>query len=329
MDTERMFLTDEGFSLTYKELLENDLEVARHFIEVTRHLQEIHYLFLIFINNIDNLQKEYVLMNNGDVFYRDRAANDERDYISINSYIINIISAGRTLVESMECYINSNSNIDNEAKNKYLDFYHKIYDSSFSYRLLIRLRDYSQHGHLPVSSMQNNYRFDLSQIVDKPHYNHNKTFENQMKDIIDEIRTKYHDTPTIALTDTLAEYVVQLLSIHKMFWHQIQGELSEAYDKFQIVVSNYSDNIIKEPGALAGYFVYDVIDGNAQVVDPKGDSREMCSRFKKEAVDRYDEYAKSYKEVLSGNLFIRCSDGQISIESGENFACRAIGRCES
>ena len=53
MDTERMFLTDEGFSLTYEELLENDLEVARHFIEVTRHLQEIHYLFLIFINNID------------------------------------------------------------------------------------------------------------------------------------------------------------------------------------------------------------------------------------------------------------------------------------
>lgn len=93
MDTERMFLTDEGFSLTYKELLENDLEVARHFIEVTRHLQEIHYLFLIFINNIDNLQKEYVLMNNGDVFYRDRAVNDESDYISINSYIINIISA--------------------------------------------------------------------------------------------------------------------------------------------------------------------------------------------------------------------------------------------
>ena len=80
MDTERMFLTDEGFSLTYEELLENDLEVARHFIEVTRHLQEIHYLFLIFINNIDKLQKEYVLMNNGDVFYRERAANDESDY---------------------------------------------------------------------------------------------------------------------------------------------------------------------------------------------------------------------------------------------------------
>ena len=118
MDTERMFLTDEGFSLTYEELLENDLEVARHFIEVTRHLQEIHYLFLIFINNIDKLQKEYVLMNNGDVFYRERAANDESDYISINSYIINIISAGRTLVESMECYINSNLNIDDEAKNR-------------------------------------------------------------------------------------------------------------------------------------------------------------------------------------------------------------------
>lgn len=185
-----MFLTDESLNLVYKELSENDLKIAKHFIEVTRHLQEIHHLFLIFKKDIDNLQKEYVLMNNGDVFSGQNPAENEDDYIAINAYTIRIISAGQTLVESMECYINNNTNIDDTAKQRYLDFYHKTYDLSFAYRLLIRLRDYSQHGHLPVSSLGNNYYFDLIQIVDKPHYNHNKTFENQMKNIIDNIITQ-------------------------------------------------------------------------------------------------------------------------------------------
>jgi len=326
MDTERTLLTDSGFNIKFKELLKDDLEVVRHYIESTRHIQEIHDLFLIFINNIDNLQKEYVLMNNGDVFCGIRAANNESDCISINSHIINIISAGRTLVESMECYIKNNSNIDDETRSKYLDFYHKIYDSSFSYRLLIRLRDYSQHGHLPVSSRGNNYFFDLLQIVDKPHYNHNKKFEKEMKRIIDEILTKYYDTPTIALTETLAEYVVQLLLIYKLFWKQTQGELTESYNNFQFLVSNYPNNIITEPDALSGYFVYDKIDGNAHIVDPKGDSKEMCRRFRKEAEDRYNEYAKSYEDLLNGNLYITCSDEQISVECGRDFAQRAIDR---
>ncbi len=138
------------------------------------------------------------------MFREQNPANSGADYISVNSHIINIISAGRTLIESMECYIKNNSDIG-DAKQKYLDYYHNTYDSSFAYRFLIRLRDYSQHGHLPVSSTGNNYYFDLIQISNKPHYNHNKTFETQMKSIIDEILEKYHNTPTISLTETLAE----------------------------------------------------------------------------------------------------------------------------
>lgn len=147
MDTEKMFLTDDGFNLVYEELAEEDLKTARHFIETTRHMQEIHQLFQILKKDIDNLQNEYVLKNNGNVFREQNPANSEADYISVNSHIINIISAGRTLVESMECYIENNSDVG-DVKQKYLDFYHNTYDSSFAYRLLIRLRDYSQHGHL-------------------------------------------------------------------------------------------------------------------------------------------------------------------------------------
>lgn len=323
VDTEKMFLTEDGFSLVYEELSEKDLKIARHFIETTRHLQEIHLLFLIFKKDIDNLQKEYVLMNNGNVFREQQSANNESDYISVNSYIINIISAGRTLVEAMECYIKNNPDIG-DAKQKYLDFYHGTYDSSFAYRLLIRLRDYSQHGHLPVSSMGNNYFFDLIQIANKPHYNHNKTFEQQMKSVIDEILEKYHNTPTISLTETLAEYVVKLLAIYKMFWYQTEKKLTEACTKFQAVVSCYPDNIIKEQEGLNGLFIYDVVDGNAHVVDPNDKPDEMVVRFKKEAEDNFDEYAEAYKEVFGANLYIKLSDDQIIVEPGLEFAEKAI-----
>lgn len=318
-----MFLTDDGFNLVYEELAEEDLKTARHFIETTRHMQEIHQLFQILKKDIDNLQNEYVLKNNGNVFREQNPANSEADYISVNSHIINIISAGRTLVESMECYIENNSDVG-DVKQKYLDFYHNTYDSSFAYRLLIRLRDYSQHGHLPVSSMGNNYCFDLIQIANKPHYNHNKTLKKQMKSIIDEILEKYHNTPTISITETLAEYVVKLLAIYKMFWYQTEKELTEACTKFQTVVSCYPDNIIKEQEGLNGLFIYDVVDGNAHVVDPNDKPDEMVIRFKKEADDNYDEYAEAYKEIFCANLYIKLSDDQIVVEPGLEFAEKAI-----
>lgn len=323
MDTEKMFLIDDGFNLVCEELAEEDLKTARHFVETTRHLQEIHHLFLIFKKDIDNLQKDYVLMNNGNVFREQNPASNEADYISVNSHIINIISAGRTLVESMECYIKNNPDIG-DAKQKYLNYYHSTYDSSFAYRFLIRLRDYSQHGHLPISSTENNYYFDLIQIVNKPHFDHNKTLEKQMKIIIDEIIEKYHDTSTISLTETLSEYVVKLLAICKMFCYQTEKELTEACAKFQNVVSVYPDNIIKEQGNLNRLFIYDVVDGNAHVVDLEYNPYEMVIKLKKEAEDNFDEYAEAYKEVLNGNLYINYSDGQIDIEPGLNFAEKAI-----
>lgn len=324
MDSERMFLADDGFTVDFRELSEDDLKTAEHFIEITRHLQEAHHLFLIFEKDIESLQKEYVLKNSGKVFCGQISANSEADYISVNSYIVNIISAGRTLVESMECYIENNYNIDDNAKKEYMDFYHNIYDTSFAYRLLIRLRDYSQHGHLPVSSMGNKYYFDLIQIANKPHYNHNKTMKNQMKNISDEILTKYHDVPTVSLTETLAEFVAKLLSVYKMFWYQTETELTQAYSEFQKTVLSYSDNVIKDENNQSEFFIYSIVDGNAHIVDPNFNPQEMFENFKKEAEASCDKYEKAYKELMGGNLFVQYSDGQISIETGTSFADNSL-----
>ena len=108
----------------------------------------------------------------------------KNDYISINSYIINLISSGRTLADAMECYIKNVPSIGEPEREKFLEYLHNNYDASFAYRLLCNLRNYSQHGHLPVSSTENKYYFDLKQIVDKPHFNLNSGRTNEIKSII-------------------------------------------------------------------------------------------------------------------------------------------------
>ena len=69
----------------------------------------------------------------------------------------------------------------NKVKNECLS---KIYDKKFSYRLLIRLRDFSRHGHLPVYiSEDNKCSFDLDQILYTPHFNLNKKIKEEMQRI--------------------------------------------------------------------------------------------------------------------------------------------------
>ncbi len=309
MDTEKLFILNEETSeISYAELSENDLLSSKHYVEITRHLQEIHQLFLITKYNISCLQERYLLMNSGDVYYDGKAADSENDFIAINAHITSIISSGKTLADAMECYINTNSDIEKTFKDEYLNYYHHIYDSSFAYRFLIRLRDFSQHGHLPVSSERNNYYFDLKQIAEKPHFNHNQALLEQMSHAIDEIIDVYKDTPMLCLTKTVAEFVAKLFTIYNKFWKCTESELISSYLKFQSIIKTYPENIITASSFLNGLFVYDVENGMAQTVHTKDNPQKMFKKFKSEANAVYNEYRDAFEQLIQNTLWIRCVD---------------------
>lgn len=318
METEETFLID--IEINHESLSSEDLELSKHFVETTRHLQELHQWFLIFKKNIDILQGKYTLYNGGKVFVDKKEANTEQDFILINTLIINIIASGRTLVQSIDCYIEENNCINQISKKKYFDYCNEIYDSSFSYRLLTRLRDYSQHGHLPVSFEKNSYCFDLLQIKNKPHFNHNKRLEEQLVNIIEEVITSYHDTPTIPLTETVAEYTVSLFSIYKMFLYQIENELIQSYKKFQILMSKYPSNIIHLKDSTSKFFVYEIVEKNAHLINIDDNSQKMIKEFKREAEKIFCEYKEAYKEVMCGNKYIQKYNNKKIYETGLEFA---------
>lgn len=166
MDTEKTFIfRDQMIELSAAELSPDEVELAKQHVEITRHLKEIQQLYLMFQYALDCIDSKYTLMSNGKVLKNNDPANTEADFIAINAMVNNLISAGRTLVESMECYVSENYPKDDSNRKEYMDFYHKTYDISFPYRFLIRMRDYSQHGHLPVNQDGEWYGFDLYQVL--------------------------------------------------------------------------------------------------------------------------------------------------------------------
>ena len=188
-----------------------------------------------------------------------------------------------------------------------------IYDHDFAVSMLQQ-----------IGYNKDSYCFDLFEIINKPHFHHNPSMENQMRDIIDEIITNYHNTPTIALTETLAEYTVHIVSIYISFLEVVEGDLLQSYSNFNKIVSDYPNNIITNSREWSGLFVYDEVDNILQVVHPKQDSTEMIDKYKKEANEKLKMFENDYNSLMSANLFISNNDGQISVESGETFIKKMI-----
>ena len=150
MDTERYFkATEENLNniANYLEGTKEELKAIIDYVEITRHIQEIHQWYEIFMYSLDQLKK----------------ATWYNNTIGINTYLISLIGAGKTIADSMSLCIEKNCGKEERL------FISNEYDDNFSYKFLIRLRNYSQHGHIPVSIIENRPKFDLMQIYNTPH----------------------------------------------------------------------------------------------------------------------------------------------------------------
>ena len=208
--------------------------------------------------------------------FRDQfPADQEEDYIAINAYTTNIISAGKTMIESMKNFTDLKCLTD-ENRSSYSAMVSKIYDTVFSYKLLIRLRDYAQHGHLPVNSSENIYYFDLINILGKPHFNHNKAVKEQMIQAIATCADLFKDTPRLSLTKSLAEFVAATFRIYRNFWMFAEYAVLNAKEKIKDIVATYPEK--------------------------------MFVQFKEEAEKISDQYIQAWHELIKDAQLIRFLD---------------------
>jgi hypothetical protein len=225
------------------------------------------------------------------VYYNDtiirKSDNDSVTSIEINGLLINIISAGKTLVEAVENFMKRQLDESEFALFK-TEILSKQYDDVFSYRFLYYLRNYSQHGFMPISqNLNGTFCFDLDQIIHTMHIKPNKAVQDSMDKVYVEMVEKMHVKPHIAFTYTLDCYTLAVMTIYYQYLRQIKQKTKSLIEKKDRILSQYPELIHKGNGILDGAVIYK-IDGTT------------CHTFssKENAWNAYVEYKKQAKKEL-------------------------------
>lgn len=302
MNTEDYFLIKDTNinpeNIKIPELADKELNIIQEYIEFTRHIQEIDQLFHIFKVNLENLLTNYELINDDTFFRKTNVFKENDDRIILNTFFINYISSAKTLVESIDNFFYEK--LGEEKYNTYkTDCINKIYDEKFSYRLLIRLRDFSQHGHLPVYiSIDNKCSFDLEQILNTPHFKHNKKMKEEMKSISSKIKKDFEDNPRIMFTRSIAEFEICILEIYNYFIIKSIDKLTDLRKKFDDLIYRRPDIIYKSKDSLNGFILYTIIDENVHCVDPKQNPMKMMENIRDDVKKEWENAKKEFEKIF-------------------------------
>lgn len=323
MDTEMSFSihnTDISLEdITIPEYSDEELHMICSYVEITRYVEEIHQLFLIFRYNLKRILDVYDLHGRDRVIRHKPHFKGFTDRTEINALVINYISSGKTLTDALdscmkELYrdVSDEDNGTAEEYRNFKEYLRNIYDTSFSYRLLTRLRDFAQHGHVPVSIYSSadgdKMCFDIGQISATPHFNHNKAVLTEMQNFNEELLVKEGAQPRYVFTVAVAEYTVLMCDIYKKFWHEQDAGFKEKVGKIDRFVEDNPSYIRHRNKDMNGYLFYKM-ENVLHTFNASQDSMKMFSEYMQEAdgvyaaeKSEFDEFSKSVRFVRMGEF---------------------------
>lgn len=256
MDTERTVVLNEKESVMMHDLSEELIAVICDYVEINRHVQEINQLFDVFQFNIERLMMNYEIRSDDFVIRKTGFETESSDFIAINAFLINIISSGRSLTDTLDVCM---ANAYGDASDKYCDFITRkatVYDGKFAYRFFYHLRNFSQHNHLLVSAEKNFCFFDTAQILSTPHYKANKKMWEELERICEEIRERYKDNFRISLSRCLIEYIAGIAEVYKFFWECIKDRLFELKGEIDEALKREPEILEHGNEKFNGYIIY-------------------------------------------------------------------------
>lgn len=267
------------------------------YVEMVRFLEEIVQLYDIYRMNLQ-LLRHYYKLNMNDTFEKQFSYNfGVSDRTAINALTANLLSAGKTLINSLDAFVKM---MCGEGSDVYSSLRVKMseeYDTCFSYRFLIRLRDFAQHGHPAVSLRLTEkgsvFCYDLEQIKDTPHFDHNATMKNEYEKLVELIFKECGDNAKVSYTRTTAEFNLSILKIYSAFWDYVNPVVDATINTMEKIITARPDIIHKSSDFLNGMVIYDCIEGHAQCFSP---SEQFSNAF-----ESYKESAKKFLNSESVN----------------------------
>lgn len=264
----------------------HEKKIIFKYVELTRHISELDKLFNVFRCNLSNLLNSFTIYSNDYIESRGSQLTEEQYYYQINVLTINFISSAKTFIESIEvCLKNSLSVEDYELfKQKFLS---KPYDEEFSYRFLLHMRNYSQHGHLPLNIQNKKVYFDLDEIIDMPHFDLNKLLKEEIKKLKLEIYNEFGALPHISYVHTISKFNLIVTEIYVNFLNKIKSVLFKFNQEKNALLNDKKFYLINPDGTKKDMIFYDY-DGEVY----------HCFNYQDNSISMYAEFKKEAKKVL-------------------------------
>ena len=125
--------------------------------------------------NLENMFEKFSLQFDDRIFAK---RGETVDVIQINALLCNAVSAGRTLIESMEKFDEFYISKDKSFKKNFIS---KAYDQYSEYKIVDFLRNYMQHGHIPIHYDEEKIYLDLSEILETTHLKMNTNLKRMLQ----------------------------------------------------------------------------------------------------------------------------------------------------
>ena len=300
MDTRKTLLIKniEGFpdSIKLSGMSEENLKIIEGYVSFGEHLQNVHQLFKLLEFNLEQLLHYCIMKYDDELIMID---GETVDFYAINGLVINIVSSAKTLIEALEKFYATE--LGEERKDKFKqDVLSKKYDEVFAYRFMIYMRNYAQHGHLPISRIYDEKRFcfDLMQILTTQHIKPNKAIKESMIKVHDEIIERFEDEPRVAVTYTIDSFTVTVYEIYYVFLQTIEDDVKEIFSKQLYLLNTYPELIYKGNNVLNGYVVYQIGENNElHMYNPNECLLNAYNEYKEEAKSVYYKYKAEHVEV--------------------------------
>lgn len=306
MDTEKYIpvsFIDDFNSLHVVELTEDESTLLFNHVALTRDVTEANQLFEVFYFNLLNMRNSFIIRMNDTVTKTEHCSDCDSDSIAVNSLVINLISSAKTLTEFLRemanRWLENSAEKNDKYKDKYNIYVSEVYDSSFNYRLLINLRNYMQHGYLPVSFKEGRYSFDVKQILNTPHFDVKGQLKTDLENFIAQLEVPGENNACISLTLTIADFVVRVTDIYKKFLFYIQKSVSSSYNGVKQLVKAKPSIICDYHEAFKGCIIYDIDKRCYHAFNPNDNPNKMMSAYKKRASNIYKDEKQAYDELHS------------------------------
>ncbi|MFI3250697.1 MAG: hypothetical protein R3Y07_07025 [Eubacteriales bacterium] len=291
MNTENYFVLDCE-ETEIPPINSDELEIIETHLKVTREIQNAYHLLQMFYYNVKVFLTNFDVQASSIYSKSEHCPEDVNIFHGVNAQVVNCISSAHTLIEVIEK--------QSVIKNVMEPVRVSKYDTNFHYRFLIRLRDFCQHGQIPLSSHNGRFVFDLERIANISDFRLNATIKRELVLIRDDILNKYKDFPYISATLTLSGFTTQIFEVFHRYLLEIKKSLDESKCDLEDLLSRRPELVQIHPDFTQPMIFY--LDNKGETHGfANEDSHKMLTNYLTEVTEQLEIETKSF-EYLKGSF---------------------------